>query len=131
LRSKTTLIVWRNIDLYITLFKKRGPYGDYDYIFTASNTQLSTQEHIERYGHRQKIEIFIRTIKQMGTADCVACTVNCQSKHALAVLHLYTIAQVYKNQNNFEIIERAAEHLQTVKSDQLEAIICRPNILFD
>jgi hypothetical protein len=131
LRSKTTLIVWRNIDLYITLFKKRGPYGDYDYIFTASNTQLSTQEHIDRYGNRQKIETFIRAIKQMGAADCVARTINCQSKHVLAVLHLYAIAQIYKNQNNFEIIERAIEHLQNAKPNQLDAIICCPNLLFD
>lgn len=130
LRSKTALIVWHEIKLYITLFKKRGHYGDYDYIFTASNTQLSTHEHIERYGNRQKIETFIRAIKQMGAADCVARSISCQSKHVLAILHLYTITQAYKNQNNFEVAERAAEDLQTVKIDQLEAIICCPNLLF-
>ena len=59
----------------------------------------------------------------MGAADCVARTINCQSKHVLAVLHLYAIAQIYKNQNNFEIIERAIEHLQNAKPNQLDAII--------
>jgi Transposase DDE domain len=121
-RSRTIHVLWHNLSLYITAFKRVNKHNEESIIYLASTYHTRPDEHVANYKRRWCIEKAFRTTKQnLGLQDCYSRQMELQLSHVAAVFLAYGIAQLElksKKLLNAELAIRGLKENNCLGSEQ-------------
>lgn len=118
--KRTAKIIWNNITLHATGFRRLMKNGRFSIVFQIANYKASANQHIQTYLYRWNIEKFFRTAKQkLGLNDCMARTQETQENHIMNVFLAYAFAQKERLRLKLKNVEMAIKSIQRTNPDKL------------
>ena len=119
-KSKTMLVFWHGIRLYITAHLRIDKNGKETVVFIVSTYKAKPSVHAKQYEKRWNIEKMFRTIKQnLGLKDCQSTNLEKQFDHVMATLLTYAHLQIEMKKYRLESPEKALRQLKLKKTDVL------------
>lgn len=124
--SRTILVSWHGISLYITAQKRIDKHGEETIVFQASTFKAKSSKHVAIYRLRWNIEKMFRTMKQhLGLEECMSRKMEIQEAHISAVLLAYALLEIERKRQGLPSVEAAIRAAKRKKGKTLGRYIQR------